>query len=939
MRSIMLCLLLGLPLAAQTPIWTHCYNGPGGAWEAAEAVCRDSSGNIYLAGGDEERIIVVSVTPEGTERWHYHYSGYDGYNSAWAITCDPAGNVYVAGSIGVDADRSDFGVIALSSTGAFRWDYHCNGTNGWDAGALVIELGPDGNIYACGYTEDEEDFRDITVVSLTPAGSERWRWDYDAGFHDLDEAYDLAIGLDSNVYICGTSRGSDTTYLDLTVLSLTLDGHERWINRYMPPSGGYDVAQAIAIGTDNRVYVAGATQPVIGEYQWCVACFDSAGSLVWVFEKQPYPGYNMAQDIGFAAGRLFSCGTLATADHLEDMAVVCIDTTGHEVWTWTYDGSAHLADIGWRLIVDSTGSATVAGMSYTGQMAHDMVCASLTPGGSRRWLFRSSNPVPGLDAALSLTPAPAGGVYCVGIITDSIRAGDFALIRFDANGSPLWTFTYDSGVNSGADGAWCAAVAPDGTSCIAGSAHWGSGYQDFALVSLDPAGTQRWQYHLNGAGGTNDIAYSVAYGDDGNWYAAGHAQGADNNLLFTVVSVDNSGQERWVWHYGLPETYSFANWVAVGDNRIYACGSTSDSLYDHAFTVTSFTQAGSLNWLFRLPNQPWGGGFAFAVSPTPDGSIWATGRWTTPSLDDCQAVVKLTANGTLADTWVLDPPYPNYGLGIFVAPGPDGNIYVCGFDEDSLADWFTVASFTPSCSLRWLYIAPEPGIATSIAFGEDSTIYVSGSLFDPATFWDLAIVALTPEGNRLWKRSLDGGLWDIAYSIAVGEDSSIYAAGVLYSLDDKEDFTLACLAPDGSERWVYRTRGSLNQGNCAYWATPGLTNTVLVTGAIHNRGTWDDMFTALFSSTAAIAEIPADIEYRWLVPSHCRSVLAVRVPRLAGPATIRLFDVTGRIQHEERIPALQTRLNIDTRSLPAGSYFVRLEAPDRVLTGRTLKFD
>ncbi len=940
MRGVILLLVVAVSAVAQTPIWTHRYNGPGGAGEAAEAVCRDSFGNTYAAGGNEEQIIVVSVTPEGNERWHYHYSGLGWYNYAWVITCDPGGNVYVAGDIGIDEDRSDFGVIALTSSGSFRWDYHCNGTNGEYAEALSIKLGPDGNIYVCGFTSDEMSDYDMTVVSLTPGGTERWRWDYDAGFYDMDKAYDLAIGPDSNIYICGTSRGSDTTYLDLTVASLTLDGRERWVSRYMPPSGGYDVASAIAIGPDNRLYVAGASQPVIFEYQWCVACFDTDGSLVWVFEKEPNPGYNTANDIAIAAGRVFACGRLAATDSSEDLAVVCVDTSGNEMWTWTYDGPAHLTDLGYRLVVDSTGSSTVAGTSYGGDLTCDMVCANLTPSDHLRWLYRSSNPVPGFDAALDLVQAPAGGIHCAGSLSDTIRSEDIALVRLDANGSPLWTFVYDSGAHPGSDGAWCAAVAPDGTSCIAGSAHWGLNYGDFALISLDPAGNQRWQYHLNGTGGVHDLAYSVVHGNDGNWYAAGYTSAPTSGQLFTVVSTDNSGQERWIWNHGQAGSWNSANWIAAKGNRIYACGGTEDSLtYDYAFTVVSLSQTGTLEWLFRLPNQPWGGGFAWAVSPVPDGSVWATGRWMTPNYEYCQIVVRLTPTGILADTWLLDPPHGNYGLGLLVAPGPDGNIYVCGFDEDSLGDWFTVASFTPACSLRWLYIAPEPGIATSIAFGQDSTVYVSGTLFDPATMWDLAVVALRPDGTRLWKRCFDGELWDIAYSVAVGEDSSIYVAGVLYNPDDKQDFTLACAAPDGSERWVYRTRGDVNEGNCAYWVTPAPDNTVLVTGNVTSRGTWSDMFAALFSSSTAVTENPAGAASRWLVPSHCRSALAIRIPRFTEPVTIRLLDVSGRVRYQQHVPALQTRISIDTRSLPAGTYFVRLETPQRVMTGRTLRLD
>ncbi len=930
-----------LPLLAQTPVWTHTYCGPGGAGEAAEAACRDTAGNVYLAGGDEERMIVVAVSPDGTEHWHYDYAAHGAYNYAFAVTCDLAGNVYACGSIGVGEEQEDFGVISLTRDGEFRWDYHCNGIGGENASATAVEVGPDGTIFVCGTTESSTTGQDITVVALSPTGAERWRFDYDAGFGDFDRALDLTVGPDSNIYVCGTSRGSDTTFLDLTVLSLTPAGLLRWVSRYISP--GYDVAEAIGCGPDRRIYVAGSSRPNNSDDAFCVACFGLEGSCKWVFEKQPYTGANQGRDIVCGNDRVYVCGRLATPDSSEDLAVVSVDTSGHELWTWTYDGPDHCSDIAYRLTIDPAGGVAVCGASSSGEFIFsDMVCAELTPAGTQRWLYRSSGPVRGWNAGLAVLPGPDRSIYCAGGMTDSLTGNDFALVRLDETGSPAWVYTYDSGTQPGADRAWCAAVAPDGSSCIAGSADWGAGYQDFALVGLDPAGTQRWQYHLNGPGGFGDIAWSVVYGPDGNWYAAGRTSNTNNGELFTIVSVDNTGHERWVWSHGPARTYNTANWLATDGTRIYACGGTNDSTSGFSFTVASLTPLGTLDWLYRLPNRQYGMGFAFAVAPGPAGSIWATGRWQTPSHDHCMTTVKLTPQGNLAGIWTLDPPHMNYGIGLYIAQGPDGNVYACGYDEDSLADWFTVASFTPGCSLRWLYTAPEPGIATGLAFGPDSAVYVCGTLFDTASsqIWDMAVVTLEPgTGTRRWVKRFDSGMWDIANSVAVGQDSCIYVAGVLVSPDFKEDFALACVAPDGSERWLWTARGAGDQGNSATWVTPGPNRTILVTGGINNAETNGDMFAALFGSLTGIAVSKPAPGPRLLVPSHFRTALPIRLPRLTGPATLSVLDVAGRILHEQPVSGIHPHVTLNLAHLPVGSYVLRLNTGGRVLTARTLKLD
>ncbi len=239
--------------------WVYRYPGPAGYYEMATAVVCGADSNIYAAGftGPDTavRLTVVSLTPGGGVRWVYrHDSLGPGLGYVRALACGPDGSVYVAGVVWTAGGGADFAIVSLTQTGAERWVYRYNGT-GNDNEAYAVAYGQDGNIYASGYSVGSDSAYDIAVVSLAPAGGERWTYrcrTYGGQGYD----YPLALGTDGNVYVGGTSYTDSTSY-DLTVLSLTQAGSERWVCRYNGPENHVDAAAALDFGADRNVYVAG----------------------------------------------------------------------------------------------------------------------------------------------------------------------------------------------------------------------------------------------------------------------------------------------------------------------------------------------------------------------------------------------------------------------------------------------------------------------------------------------------------------------------------------------------------------------------------------------------------------------------------------------------------------------------------------------------------
>src|SRR4030042_4694766 len=97
---------------------------------------------------------VISITLFAqTERWVYKYNGSGNADDiAVSITCGDDGNIYAAGQSRGNGSGFDFTIVSLLPDGTERWVYTYNGPGNADDIAKQIVYGLDGNIYACGHS-------------------------------------------------------------------------------------------------------------------------------------------------------------------------------------------------------------------------------------------------------------------------------------------------------------------------------------------------------------------------------------------------------------------------------------------------------------------------------------------------------------------------------------------------------------------------------------------------------------------------------------------------------------------------------------------------------------------------------------------------------------------------------------------------------------------
>jgi uncharacterized delta-60 repeat protein len=742
---------------------------------------------------------------------------------------------------------------------------------------------------------------DFTVISLTSTGAERWVYQYDGPGNNVDWANSVVYGQDGNVYAAGVSFASSTV-CDFMVISLTSTGTERWVYRYAGPSVGSDGAYSIVYGEDNNVYAAGDSYS------------DSTG---------------------------------------HDLTVISLTTTGAENWVYRYNGPGDNMDWAQSIVYGTDGNLYAGGMSVGSGIERDLIVISLTNTGTERWVYRYDGPGDDDDGAYSIIYNQDGEVYIGGKSSGLFSGEDITVINLTNMGIERWVYKY-GGPGEGKDAAYSVAYGMDGNVYVAGSSSDGGIMYDFAIISLTDTGSERWVYRCNGPG--NDQAYAIVYGQDGNVYAAGETSYQSPALDFTVVSLTSAGAERWVYRYnGLGDTVDCAYSIVYGeDNNLYAAGYSTGEGTGSDFTVISLTNTGTERWVYRYAGQGSGDDEAYSIAYGQDGNIYVAGTsWKDSSWYDI-TVVSLTSTGTVRWVYYYTGPASSGDWAYSIVCGEDGNVYVAGRSAASLNNYdFTVISLTPAGTQRWVYQYNGPGnsddCAYSIAYGENGNIFVAGYSTDMDSTFDFTVISLSNAGTERWVYQY--GSFGCAYSIVCSPAGHIYTAG--WSLENTitmVDFTIISLSSDGSERWVYRYDSPANYDDRAFSITLGQDGNLYAGGWSYNNITNYDFTVISLEAEVGIAEGKVFDRRRHqsfeVYPNPFRQILNICFSASIDTAlSIKVYDATGRLV-KDFSPLLsdigyQSSVIWDAkddhnRKLSSGVYFIRLETEDHKATKKAI---
>jgi uncharacterized delta-60 repeat protein len=379
--------------AAGRLLWARAYDGPGGHYDYPAAVAVDGSGNTYVTGrsygaGTDSDYATIKYCPAGDVAWVRRYDSPDhGYDTAWAIAIDAAGNVYVTGAAsGNGSYDTDCATLKYDPAGNVEWTatYDGPGAGADDAAAIAVDVS--GNVYVTGTSKGlGTGVSDFATIKYDAAGREQWVARYDgprASEYDHDEAVDVAVDGEGNVHVAGSadtgSPNDGGTWHDFATLKYGPNGNELWVRRWDAMGWGDDEPAGIDVDAAGNVFVAGTSYGGSGTYEdFATLKYDPSGGLQWV-ARHHGPTYTAAYEfaVGLEVDRagnviVAGYGDSPLASYSYDYATVKYDTTGRELWVAGYNGPIDGYDEAYGLALDGAGNAYVTGESAGGPSSWD----------------------------------------------------------------------------------------------------------------------------------------------------------------------------------------------------------------------------------------------------------------------------------------------------------------------------------------------------------------------------------------------------------------------------------------------------------------------------------------------------------------------------------------------------------------------------------------
>ena len=212
---------------AGTVLWTRLYNGAASIEDWGEALTLDPQGNVIVTGSRGEgcngdvcySFLTLKYAPNGARQWVRIYNPLPQSDDlAHAVVANTNGEVYVTGQSAWKSAFYDYATVKYSPTGAQRWVKRYDGPGKGDDKAYGLALDKAGNVLVTGasYTSLAA-YSDWATLKYTPSGAVAWTNRYDGPGHQMDMAFGVAAGPDGSVYAAGFSNQAATGD-DLTLI-------------------------------------------------------------------------------------------------------------------------------------------------------------------------------------------------------------------------------------------------------------------------------------------------------------------------------------------------------------------------------------------------------------------------------------------------------------------------------------------------------------------------------------------------------------------------------------------------------------------------------------------------------------------------------------------------------------------------------------------------
>jgi uncharacterized delta-60 repeat protein len=400
--------------------------------------------------------------------------------------------------------------------------------------AYAIALDINSNVFVTGWSIGTSSSYDFATIKYSRAGVPLWTNLYNGPGNGVDEGTAVAVDTNGNSFVTGYSIGSNGDY-DYATVKYSAAGAQQWVNRYNGPGNSTDLAYAVAVDPNSDVVVTGYSKNGNGDYDFATIKYSNAGSALWT-NRYNGPGNGADQATAMvldASGNVFVTGYSTGSGGDFDYATVKYSSAGLPLWTNRYNGPGNGIDEPWAIAVDKSGNAIVTGVSM-GVSNYDYATIKYSSAGVPLWTNRYDGPGSGFDFAKSITLDSGNNVIVTGWSTNTTGGNDYATIKYSSAGVPLWTNRYN-GPGNGDDFATKVGVDTNNNVFVTGYTTGTNGDYDYATIGYSSAGVALSTNRYIGPGNYHDVSEAILVDNAGNVFITGYSTGSGGNFDYLTI--------------------------------------------------------------------------------------------------------------------------------------------------------------------------------------------------------------------------------------------------------------------------------------------------------------------------------------------------------------------------------------------------------------------
>jgi RTX calcium-binding nonapeptide repeat (4 copies)/Beta-propeller repeat len=262
-----------------------------------------NTGDVFISGPDVRASIenpddayVIKFDTNGNQQWQTEVgtSGFLNFDESYGVTVGNDGSVYATGWTNGNLGATNQGLYDNwlakydNTTGEVQWISQY-GTSDYEW-SWSVATDSQNNVYTTGWTLGNLEGQnagsyDAYLTKFDSQGNLLWIQQF--GTAEDDEARDIYIDNNDNIFLTGFTRGSlggtNAGSFDTFVAKFDTDGNQDWITQFGSP----DREEPISIAGDDfgNIYVAGGTQGSLGSFNagsfdaWTAKLDAASGSL------------------------------------------------------------------------------------------------------------------------------------------------------------------------------------------------------------------------------------------------------------------------------------------------------------------------------------------------------------------------------------------------------------------------------------------------------------------------------------------------------------------------------------------------------------------------------------------------------------------------------------------------------------------------------------